>query len=441
MSKILLFRVFLNQRLTAAAEEIFEVVEQTIAEYQEECFRTKEENVRLQKLLDIVIKPEIKVHRADLQQLIVSKEEVPPEQQHCEKEWRPNLGQEVKEEQEELRTNQGEEQLQGLEEEFIFSPSFVKSHYDQVSSWTSHFPSTSNEQINTESDGEDYRLLETTSDTQTLAAVNLDCSVANSMGSLVCHMKMHAKDADDSGVCEKNFHSTESMQDHLQTHIDTRFSCDVCSKCFTMSSKLKMHMRCHRRNLLPCPFCGKYSNSAANLKVHIRTHTGEKPYQCRDCVKCFSCKSNLKKHIRCHTGEKPYHCPDCGKGFTQSAHMGMHMRIHTGEKPHSCSVCGRSFSNGPHLKVHMRTHTGEKPYNCSLCDKCFSSHSGLTVHTRTHTGEKPYICPLCKKGFTSASNLKAHKKRHTKSKNRVGVMVVANASLQRSPNEGISGNK
>ncbi|CDQ90489.1 unnamed protein product [Oncorhynchus mykiss] len=194
------------------------------------------------------------LRHSDLQQLIVSKEAVPPEQQHCEKEWSPNLGQEVKEEQEELRTSQVEKQLQGLEEEFIFSPAFVKSHYDQVSSWTSHFPSTSNEQINTDSDGEDYRLFEPTSDSQTLAAVNLHCSVANSMGSLVCHMKMHAKDADDSGVCEKNVDSTESMQDHLQTHIDTRFSCDVCSKCFTMSSKLKMHMRCHRRNLLHALF-------------------------------------------------------------------------------------------------------------------------------------------------------------------------------------------
>ncbi|XP_055731253.1 uncharacterized protein LOC129818922 [Salvelinus fontinalis] len=202
MSKIQLFRVFLNQRLTAAAEEIFGAVEQTIAQYQEECSRTKEENDRLQKRLDIVIQPEIKVHRADIQQLIVSKEEVPPEQQHCEKEWSPNLGQEVKEEQEELRTSQVEEQLQWLEEEFIFSSAFVKSHYGQVSSWNSHFPSSSNEQI-TESDGEDYRLLEPTSDSQTLATVNLDCSVANSMGSLVCHMKMHAKDADDSGVCEK----------------------------------------------------------------------------------------------------------------------------------------------------------------------------------------------------------------------------------------------
>ncbi|XP_029566051.1 uncharacterized protein LOC115159991 isoform X2 [Salmo trutta] len=142
MSKIQLLRGFLNQRLTAAAEEIFEVVEQTIAEYQEEFVRTKEENVRLQKLLDIIIKPEIKLHRTDLQQLPVSEDEVPPEQQHCEKEWSPNLGQEVKEEQEELRTNQGEEQLQGLEEDFIFSSAFVKSDNDQDPSQSSDLHQT-----------------------------------------------------------------------------------------------------------------------------------------------------------------------------------------------------------------------------------------------------------------------------------------------------------
>ncbi|CAB1331674.1 unnamed protein product, partial [Coregonus sp. 'balchen'] len=57
MSNIQLFKVFLNERLTYAAEEIFGVVEKTIVEYQEEV-------VRLQRLLDIVLQPEIKLHRA-----------------------------------------------------------------------------------------------------------------------------------------------------------------------------------------------------------------------------------------------------------------------------------------------------------------------------------------------------------------------------------------
>ncbi|KAK6328128.1 hypothetical protein J4Q44_G00001060 [Coregonus suidteri] len=59
--------------------------------------------------------------------LPVSEEEVPPEQQHCEQERSPLLGQEdpeptqIKEEEEELRTSQEEEQLQGLESEIRVS--------------------------------------------------------------------------------------------------------------------------------------------------------------------------------------------------------------------------------------------------------------------------------------------------------------------------------
>lgn len=66
MSKIQLLRAFLNQRLTVAADEIFGAVEKTIAEYQEEVSRSKKENDRLQNILDIVIKPEIKLQRAGL---------------------------------------------------------------------------------------------------------------------------------------------------------------------------------------------------------------------------------------------------------------------------------------------------------------------------------------------------------------------------------------
>ncbi|KAK6291739.1 hypothetical protein J4Q44_G00375240 [Coregonus suidteri] len=129
MYKLEAFRVFLDERLTAAAVEIFGAVEKTVVEYQEE-------NDRLRIMLRIT--PEIKLCRIDSLQLSLSEEEVPPEQQHCEQEWSPSLGQEdpeptqIKEEQEELRTSQEEEHLQGLfdTKDSIFTPSCVKSECD-----------------------------------------------------------------------------------------------------------------------------------------------------------------------------------------------------------------------------------------------------------------------------------------------------------------------
>ncbi len=56
MSSVDCLREFVIERLTAAAEEIFGVFQKTIVDYEEEIDRQR-------RLLDIVWKPEIKLHR------------------------------------------------------------------------------------------------------------------------------------------------------------------------------------------------------------------------------------------------------------------------------------------------------------------------------------------------------------------------------------------
>ncbi|XP_034015593.1 uncharacterized protein LOC117500912 [Thalassophryne amazonica] len=83
MSQVRLLRTLLKQRLAAAAdddEEVFVLFERTIAEYEEEIGRLKEENKRL-KVLDAVFWPDVCLYRADTQQLLVNKEDIVPEQQ------------------------------------------------------------------------------------------------------------------------------------------------------------------------------------------------------------------------------------------------------------------------------------------------------------------------------------------------------------------------
>ncbi|KAK6325244.1 hypothetical protein J4Q44_G00045860 [Coregonus suidteri] len=93
MSKLELLRVIFNQRCTGAADETFRAVAKMISEYQDNVYLSKEDNDRVQGLLDIILKPEIKLYRADFEQFIVSEVEFPPEQQYCEQEWSPSLGQ------------------------------------------------------------------------------------------------------------------------------------------------------------------------------------------------------------------------------------------------------------------------------------------------------------------------------------------------------------
>lgn len=64
MSKLQQLNVFLSQRLTEATVEIFGAVEKTITELQEEISSSKEEIERLQRLLDLALKPDLKLHKA-----------------------------------------------------------------------------------------------------------------------------------------------------------------------------------------------------------------------------------------------------------------------------------------------------------------------------------------------------------------------------------------
>lgn len=61
VSKIEMLRLLINQRLTAAAEDIFRVFGRTIAEYEEEISRSKVEIDRQRRLLDLSRQPQISV--------------------------------------------------------------------------------------------------------------------------------------------------------------------------------------------------------------------------------------------------------------------------------------------------------------------------------------------------------------------------------------------
>ncbi|KAL6100305.1 rims2 [Pungitius sinensis] len=96
-------RALLTERLAAAAEEIVGLFEETVAEYEDRAERSEREICRQRRLLDAVLKPEVRLHRADVQQLWETEEQ---------QDWNSSLDQEdpeplyIKEEQEELWTSQ-----------------------------------------------------------------------------------------------------------------------------------------------------------------------------------------------------------------------------------------------------------------------------------------------------------------------------------------------
>ncbi|XP_038581229.1 zinc finger protein 250-like [Micropterus salmoides] len=427
MSKVQMLRGFINQRLTAAAEEIFGLFERTISEYEEELCRSKEENQRHRKLLDAVFQPEVRLHRAAVQQLLVSKEEVPPEQQQ---QWRPRLDQEdpsepphIKGEQEELWNSQEGEQLPGLEEaditKFPFTLVPVKSEEDDEEK-----PQSSQlHQSQTEENRDAEHLKTTETDRE-------DCGGPEPARNFNPDSPSQPDTHDQTSLCSEpetdyscDWEETREPQpglNPLQNNEvpvsdqecntgETSVSSSECAARFGHKEHLQNHNGT-QTGVKPCScsVCGKRYSRKSYLKIHMRLHSGEKLLSCSVCKKMFPLRKDVVTHMRVHTGEKPFSCSVCGKRFTQKGTLRRHSTVHTGEKLFSCSVCGKRFKEKGHLRRHSTVHTGEKPFSCSVCGKTFSRKAHLRRHSTVHTGEKPFSCSVCGNRFSRKANLRQH---------------------------------
>ncbi|XP_054628547.1 zinc finger protein 771-like [Dunckerocampus dactyliophorus] len=471
-----MLKELVKERLMAAADEILALFEGTIASYEEELFRTREENERHRRHLEAASKNQIVLQPKDVQQLISGQNEGQPQggssTSKQEEPQRPH----VKEEEEQLWTTREGECLRRTQEADLTTfpltvvSVMIQDHEDKPPESSHWFcPSDVQQPIGRQEKGlpqpqapqspcvkEEEEELWITQEGECLL-VSDEADLTKSPLTVVTlkiedredkppeSSQLHHKPSEeDRGAELPNYMTAEIDGDHrggpradklfaplsdgddVTSHSPEDEDGDGTREALSSDTDCEGDMRtraddkhseCSKRKTgdkrFICPVCAKSFSVKSDFSRHMRTHTGEKPFSCSVCGDKFALRSTLKRHMTTHTGEKSFSCSVCGDKFALGSTLKRHMTTHTGEKPFSCSVCGDKFAQSSTLKTHMTTHTGEKPFRCSVCGERFSRKPYFMRHMRTHTGDKPFSCSVCEKRFSEKSNMVSHMRTHT----------------------------
>ncbi|XP_068180566.1 zinc finger protein 112-like [Antennarius striatus] len=240
---------YLTDRLTAAAEEIFEVVKKTMAEYKEEISRSKDLEISRLRIQLRLLKSETKIEPSlgDSPQQEIHHPPFPaadaPDSEHCKEDGCSTMEQEHPEPSEVKKEQQ--------KSHFWMDPD--ESQLDSLDSDIKDFISPASSQRD-----------------------NLQDPI------MVFHHSNAGEENKDRPyccfVCDRSFSNCSHLAVHIRTHTGERpYKCEICKKNFITTSALNRHKTIHTEGKqYVCNLCSKSFKWMESLSRHVKSvHKGQ----------------------------------------------------------------------------------------------------------------------------------------------------------------------
>ncbi|CAL8305745.1 unnamed protein product [Merluccius merluccius] len=290
MTAMMNLRVFMSERLSSAAMDIFGEVEKVIALYQAEVSRSREEVRYLQKQLELHRNTAIKREEGSTRSTACEDSEqsqVTVDSTHTNTEVQADIAT-IKEEQEVVCINSD-----GLDTDTTTTASFVTRDQEQqdmefrstyeTPSFLSLCPSAVSSDHLKEWHKQTQKAKESVLAVQRESnelGLNQELSPALPHKSL--STKAQNSDHSFCHLCGKPFRYIGSLMKHIKMHDDQTVNCGICNRLCHNINDLLSHLRCAHRGSYFCHICGKTFSKQCFLIIHSKQHKGSKQFACED---------------------------------------------------------------------------------------------------------------------------------------------------------------